>query len=359
MALAFQSTSISAANAAAAGTAAQSAIRDALLAHVSGAWTLVEEFDSSGGTIHWVVLKNATAQSAVGSDFYVCIGRIVATGQLGVMLSEVYTPTTTHSLGIYVPQSGGFSTSQLILADHSYSEGTSGAASSYNLGTTLAPGTGKPFCSVNTPAATMRFVTAIEKDYAIVYLNTTAWYIGALTDLMIPGPSVVAATPIGLCDLFQTNQALFGGLTRHPIAAADAPLGAGNSHQLQPLSANMTWLQRQAVDISVYGGADRYQANRVAASELAALMYGGIVANQTPNTPTKMGALRGKFKGLRASTFPGAAVIFDTIVVDAKKHIILLDKNTIGNAGGEFVSPQGLGATVKYGIVADTGVAAP
>lgn len=359
MAIAFQSTSISAASAAAAGVAAQSAIRDALVAHASGAWTLVEEFDSAGSTVHWVVLKNSAAISGNGVDFYLVIGRMASTGQLCMMLGEVYT-SATDTLSVLVPlanNNGSGGTSQTILADFSYAAGAAATPASFALGTTFPSSSPGPLAPVNTAAATMRFVTMIEKEYAIIHLNTTAWYIGALTDLIVPATGLVAATPIGLCDLFNLGIASFGALTRHPIDAALAPMQAAYTHSLQPLNNNMALIQRQAVDTAIYLHPDRFQGNRVAASELAAIMQGGAAGTGVNNTPAKLGALRGKFKGLRLATYPSAVALYDTIVVDGRKHIVLNDRGLI-QSSSEFVLPVGANTATRYGFACDTGVAA-
>lgn len=360
MAIAYQNTSVSAASAVLAGTAAQTAIRDALVAHASGAWTLVEEFDSAGATVHWVVVKCATAQSAVGFDFFVAIGRLTATGQLCLMVGETYVPTTTHTLGTVVPFSSSFSNGNTINSDGSWTAGAAGgAATTVVLGATFpTQSSGNVFAPVDTAAATMRFITTVEKEYAIVHLNSTSWYIGALTDLIVPSAGLVAATPVGLFDLWQTQAQNFGGLTRHPIAAADAPFTVGYSHCCVPFlhtqGAWMTPIQQQAIGTAIYGYGDRLQGPRVSAAELAALFYGGVQNLSTGNTTAKLGVVRAKFKGLRFTTFPFGAVAYDTVLVDAKKHAVLKDQGAVGG-GGQFVNPVNYATTTKFGYVVDSG----
>jgi hypothetical protein len=211
---------------------------------------------------------------------------------------------------------------------------------------------------MNTPAATMRFITIVEKDYAIIHINATAFYVGALTDLIVPGPGIAAAVPIGIVDLFNSGYGVFGGLTRHPIAAADAPLLVALSHSLSPFNGNnMPFLQRLAFNTALYLNPDRFQGNRVSASEIAAIMQAATYAGGANNAPAKVGALRGKFKALRVTTYPFAAAVYDTIVVDGRKHIILLDK--AGLSGTEFITPINYSNQVHWGFVCDTGVVAP
>lgn len=363
MAIVFQSTSIAAANAAAAGATAQSAIRDALVNHVSGAWTLVEEFDSAGATVHWVVLKNDSTISLNGVDFYLCIGRVASTGQLCLLLGEVYT-TATHALSVFVPLGNGNTNAATILADGSYAAGAGAAPSAYTLAASIVPGAAAPLAPANVAAATMRFVSMVEKDYAIININTSVFYIGALTDLIVPAAGLVAAVPIGLVDVLNITPGNFGGLTRHPIAAADAPMQVAFDHSLMPIlsgastSNHLLLIQRQAVDTALYLYADRLQGSRVAASELAAVMYAASVGTGVNNNPAKVGALRGKFKNIRLATYPIAAVVYDTIVVDGRKHVILSDRGAIPSTG-EFLMPNGYNTNTKYGYVCDTGVAAP
>lgn len=357
MAITYQSTSISAANAAAAGTAAQNAIRDALVAHPSGAWTLVEEFDSASLTVHWTVLKCDKTLSGVELDFFVCIGRVAATGQLTMMVGEVYT-VATHTLSTFAPNPSGSPSSNSILADFSYGQG-GGSVATFALGTAFPNSTGQPVAPVNTPAATMRFVTSVEKDYAIVNLNGTLFYVGALIDLIVPIPGLVAATPVGCFDLLNSSYGLFGALTRHPIDVALAPFQVAYAHAIKPVTINMmAAVERQALDTAVYLNPDRFQGNRVAASELAAIMAAADVGSGPASTASKTGALRGKFKNLRVATYPQAAVTYDTIVVDARKHIIMLDKGSFSSYSSEFVAPYNNSAQVKVGFVVDTGIAA-
>lgn len=359
MAIAFQSTSISGASAAAAGITAQSAIRDALIDHASGAWTSVEEFDSSGTTIHWVVLKNDKTISLNSADFYLIIGRTVATGQLCFMLGEVYN-SGTHTLSSLVPYASSGSTGNTILSDFAWAESNGSTPTSFALGTTFPPiSSGSALGIQPGVGSTMRYVSVVEKDYAIINLVTTAIYIGALTDLIVADANLSASTPIGLIDLFNANVGNFGGLTRHPIDAANAPLLVGASHSLFPfVNYPRQWLNSLAWGTGIYLNEDRYQSKRVAASEIAAIMAAADNSNGANNTAAKVGALRGKFKAIRVVTYPAGAVLYDQIVIDGRKHIILKDNGTLNGFNGYVVFPYNYSSTVRYGFAVDTGVAA-
>jgi hypothetical protein len=355
MALAYQSTSVSDADAPSAAILAQSAIRDALLAHASGAWTLVEEFNSAGGTIHWVVIKNDHTISGSVADLFFVIGRDVASGQMRMFVGEVYT-AATHTLSSFAPQASSSQSQNTILADFSYARNAEGASASYALGTTLPSGSQNPFAPSPTPLSTMRIITSVEKDYAILHVNATSVYVGALTDLIVPDAQLAAATPLGIIDLFGTGSQ-HGAFTRHPIDAANAPMQVGYSHMIYPFT--QTWfgaLQRAAMATSVYLYPDRYQGKKPAATEIMALMYSAQSQSDPNASAHRIGSIRGKYKGLRATTFPFAASNFDTIVVDGRKHVILSDKGMIG--GADFFQPYDYYNKIKWGYVVDTGVAA-
>lgn len=356
MAIDFQSTSISDANAAAAGVLAQSAIRDALLGHPSGAWTLVEEFDSSGTTIHYVVLKNDATLSTTDVEFFLVLARLASSGQVGFMVGEVYDDAT-NTLSAYVPQAGNTGGANTILADFSYAFSTGTTPQTWVLGTTFPSNLGDPLMVIPTSLATMHLVSIVEKDYAVISLNDKTIYVGALTDMIVPGPQLDAATPIGLVDLFEATVPAFGGLTRHPIDVDNAPMQVGYSHCLAPLLAyQISWAQWQAVATAIYLHQDRYQGDRVCASEMLAVMMASNTSGNANNGAEKVGALRGKFKNVRLTTYPWAASIYDLIVVDDRKHIILLDKGAL--TPGTFVTPNNYQTTIRWGWVFDTGQAA-
>lgn len=356
MAITAQNTSISAGSAAAAGITAQTALRDALVAHSSGAWTIEDEFDSSGAAVHWVVLKCATAISGVGFDFRVVIGRLVSTGAICVLVGETYV-IGTKTLSVFAPATT--SSTANILADGSFSGASTTAVATYVLGTTL------PGNSANGPvgvsiaqAATERLATFVEKDYAILSVNGTFMYVGALTDLIIPITGLTAAVPVGCMQLDQVNPGGqgFGGLTRHPIAAADAPMAIPYSHALLPFMVSPNYMpvvsgNPNAVLGATYGYKDRFQNNRVSASEILATMYAPFYGNNANSRADKTGALRGKFKGIRWTTIPTAAVVYDTILVDAKKSVIAVVQS--GSLSTPFVVPST--QLAKPGIVIDTG----
>jgi hypothetical protein len=354
MALVFQSTSVSDADAPAAGILAQTAIRDALLAHPSGAWTVEEEFDS-GSTIHWVVIKNDHTISGNPADFFFVIGREIASGLIRMFMGEVYT-AATNALSVYAPYASPAPSLNQILADFSYAKNNEGSTATFVLGAALPNGTLVPFYTSPSPLSTMRFITSVEKDYALIHLNNVSTYVGALTDLIQPDAQMAALIPMGIADLFGTGSQ-FASLTRHLIDVANAPMSVGYSHMLYPfLQSWLTVAQRQAVGTSVYLYPDRYQGKKPAAGEVSALTYASQSGSDANSSAHKVGVLRGKFKGLRVVTFPFAASNYDTIAVDGRKHVILSDKGMIN--GSDFFNPSDYYNKIKWGYVFDTGVAA-
>lgn len=362
MALTHQNTSIGAATAALAAAAAQTAWRDALTGHPSGAWTLADEFDSAGGTVHWVVVKNSTAISGVGADFYVCIGRVVATGIMGACVGEVYS-SGTKILSKFAPYTVSGASGQYIQADGSFGT-VSGTTANFTLSTALPSASGQPICAAAPSAATARLVTSVEKEYAILGWNVTFQYVGGLVDLITPKAGLVATPAIACVNLLDSSPGSFGSITNHPIAAADAPYNCGFAHALTPVySANQYFeiinMQSQALELSVYSHGDRYQNDRVSASELAGIMHIAL-AGSTGAKTDKTGALRAKFRGLRWTTGPFAATGYDNISVDGKKHMVLLTLTNIGSLSSyaAFATPNGeTNSVLKPMLVFDTGIA--
>lgn len=76
-------------NAGAVGQSMADKIRDDVTAHA--AWDLVEEFTPASGLVRWTVLKCLGSANGLGSDFFVVLGRTLATGELRFAICETYT----------------------------------------------------------------------------------------------------------------------------------------------------------------------------------------------------------------------------------------------------------------------------
>jgi hypothetical protein len=100
--LAFSTATINDANAAAVGLAMANRFRDDIVAHP--AWDLVEEYTPGGGAVAWTVFKCLASASGLSADYYVVMGRTIATGELRFALCEGYS-SSTHTMSRYVPVS--------------------------------------------------------------------------------------------------------------------------------------------------------------------------------------------------------------------------------------------------------------
>lgn len=80
------------------GQAMVEKIRDDVSAHA--AWDLVEEFTPASGQVRWYVLKCDGSANGLGSDFFVVIGRTLATGELRFAICETYT-AASHMMQKY------------------------------------------------------------------------------------------------------------------------------------------------------------------------------------------------------------------------------------------------------------------
>lgn len=363
MALEHQNISIGEADAAAAAVVAQDTWRDALLGHVSGAWTLEEEFDSSGSTVHWVVVKNDHTISGEAVDFYVCIGRIAASGDMCVFVGEEYT-SGSNTLSKIAPRSDqqGY-----ILGSGYYGGASSTDPAMFVLGTTFPNTNAMPLSNIIPNAPTERLFTSVDAEYAVLNVNDRTWYVGAIEDLIVPQTGLVATPAIGCGELVQGSYGRFFSITQHPIRAADAPFHVSAPHSMVPVWGGSfqgsCMLQNFAVLTAIYNYPDFYQGDRVAASEVLAVMSTGheIGYNDPDARVDKTGALRGKFKGIRFTTGPYAVSTYDDIVVDGNKHVVFGVMNNLNSSAPyqQFIIPYGAGsAVVKPLFVMDTGIPA-
>lgn len=96
----YTTGTINDANAAAVGLAMANRIRDDVVAHT--AWDLVEEFTPASGAVQWTVFKCLATESGLPADYYVIMGRTLATGELRFAISESYN-SSTDTLQYFAP----------------------------------------------------------------------------------------------------------------------------------------------------------------------------------------------------------------------------------------------------------------
>lgn len=350
MAIVFNTTSPSAASAALVAALVQSAWRDALTGHASGAWTLVEEFDSAGATVHWVVVKNNHLVSGLAVDFYVAIGRRASTGELAVCVGEGYN-TSGHVLSTYAARTSSGATA--LNADGTYT------SSSFTLGAALPSSTNEPMAGytggIVPAAATVKQTTHVDATYAILthYLSsgnamTHGFMVGEIGSSLIQAPSVDQPI-IGVAQVAGTALSP-GSLTRHPVEAATSAIKYPQLI-LSPEIGNflINAANPAAVRMGNYFGGDRYQGGRVGATEVLMMMYAPFQGAGNSG-PEVAGGTRGKFKAVRFAAVPDVSVPGDTVVIDSKKAMIIAKSTTPGTLSGAV-------STTFTGLLMDTGAA--
>lgn len=323
MAIAFTDTAVAETSAAIAAATIQTAWRTALTGHVSGAWTLVEEFASA--SINWVIVKNSTVVSGVGADFHVIIGRVISSGELMVFVAEGYD-TATKAISA---MAGQYTTSAIAI------DADGKIATTFVLGTTvpLYYQEPMPMHAIGTPPASVRALSAVESTHAIFAIPTLHAYVGQVTSLItgaVADPPAICMMNLNVAATVQGPDS-GGSLTRHPLSAART---AGQSppimyfpNRLLPIGVTslyaMARVARSLPELvqGTYFSGDRLQGNRYAASEILAVMtapFCGNYGNIAPSSVT--GALRGKFKSLRYASIPPTMAFADTVVIDGFKH---------------------------------------
>lgn len=88
MAIVYTTGTINQPDAGSVGTAMADKIRDDVVAHA--AWDLAEEYFPAGGAVRWYVFKCLAASSGLPADFFVVMGRTLATGELRFAICEGY-----------------------------------------------------------------------------------------------------------------------------------------------------------------------------------------------------------------------------------------------------------------------------
>lgn len=341
MAITYLQQNFAEANAPASALLFQNLLKQQLLAHPSLAWTLVEEFDSAGATIHWKVFKCANGGATVG-DYYLITGRRLSDGGINMFIAEGYD-AATHTATKYTPITD--TTQQGLLADMTAAVfGSTTVGVSWDLAAIWPPST------FGTPSNWGWVATATAKVFFCVGPKTITMGFAGNVVVMGAFDSIMSGITDYPCLGWQSL--LSGGLgwlTRHPLPASEMPYNATKGYWMfRTLGFDTNTMAYLAVNYPylfsgqyLYG--DKFQNGRVSASEL----YIAMTAGKAANTKGFSGFLRGKMRNVRVATGPAAAVPYDTMSIDGRKHII----TTVLGTG------QGVNADGTLFIACDTGVA--
>lgn len=265
-------------------------IRDDLI--LNAAWSLVEEFTPASGAIRWYVFKCAAAASGLSADFYVVMGRTLATGELRFAICETYD-STTHTMRY--PAINGNSSS--IAYDASGRRDTT-----FVLGTTaFTTSSGQPHYFGWTPGSTSTkwWLVAAEDGFTVAFNGAANAFVhvGAYAPLS----SLTNNLPIQITGSSDGN----GSITRNPAVASQNTYdwaltftgGGGTFVPNGPILGFQGDLRNN----------DKLQGNERPVAEQGMSVYQGVTA--TTQTPLTGWAL-GKQKRMRVGIQSPAGVAF-------------------------------------------------
>lgn len=204
MAITFTTGTINEIDAVTVGTTMAAKIRDDVVAHP--AWDLVEEFTAASGVVRWYVFKCLASASGLADDFYVVMGRTLATGELRITIGEGYN-SGTHVLSFF-PPNGSAATAVF--------DSTGRAPTTFTLGTAqIATATGQPLYHGWVPIGTSTkwWITTAEDGFTVAFNGAANGFahVGAytpLTSASIPTPVHIYGSATGY------------GITRNPAVAS-------------------------------------------------------------------------------------------------------------------------------------------
>lgn len=292
-------------NSAVAADIAQSQTRDAILLH-SG-WTLQEEFNSTTGGYHHVVLRCNSATSGLPADFFVALSRKISDGYLFSAMGELYAGRILSHVRMY-----GTTSSMPI----DTATGLRTTPSTLNLDTGL---TGANYATAASlpPAANLPWFVAVDNDHVCFRIGNLSEYLGAFTSL-VKAP-ITDPMPLASCFLNSNRSAPYSyssvsrmpGLTASPAPAYSYSLNDG----IPAISDIYLGALGNPVDMS-FDRPDLLQGGKSGAFEVPVLHY-------APNS-VATGYLRGKFKKLLVIYKPPVGtVISDTFTIDGKTHVVM------------------------------------
>lgn len=205
--IAYTTGSLSAASAAALGQAMAEKIRDDVVTHT--AWDLVEEFTASSGAVNWTVFRCNSAASGLPSDFFVVMGRTIASGELRFAICEGYD-STTHTMSKFgaFGETGNVAYTVDGCNPATYVLGTAAFSSSIN-----TPG----FNSWTPSGTTINWWLCVAEDGFTAAFHTEAFvHVGAYTPLS----TLAIALPLQIM-----GKNGFCWITRNPAVAGQTVHG--------------------------------------------------------------------------------------------------------------------------------------
>lgn len=290
MAIEYDTGTISQPDAGSVGLSMVEKIRDKLVAHA--AWELVEEVTPATATVRWYVFRCLATESGLPNNFYVIIGRTLATGELRMAICETYT-AGTRVMQHFAPN-GSTSSTRAYDANGRY-------AGTYTLGTVpFSTSNNEPAYKSWVPGGTStKYWIIVDVDRVMVAFN------GASNGFFFAGafePLVELAWPMPLMVWGMLGASSGSGILTSNPALASAAAGfqgglfveAGGGSTVQVGVTNS-----QAPALGPAGDLrynDKLQNNQRAVAEVGIIV--SPVAGQADHM-TSTGWFCGKQKGMR------------------------------------------------------------
>lgn len=277
-------------DAATVGATMANTIRDNVAAHA--AWSVVEEFTPSGGAVNWVVFKCDAAESGLSADFFVIVGRTIATGEIRIGICEAYD-SSTHTLQYSAPPED--------LSSINFDASGRNPAT-YVLGTAAY---GRKY-SKWTPSGTTTkwWIIAAEDGLTIAWNGAASEFVhvGAYTPLS----TLPNDLPLQVTGSDQTTS----GITRNPAIASTT----GYNYWLIANAGGST--PASSGPILGFRGDLRYP-DKLQGSSIAVAEQGIVMENFPANTQSDRGWALGKQKRMRiGGTVPSGFTFGDAYEVD-------------------------------------------
>ena len=231
MAIAYTTGTINQPDAGSVGLAMVEKIRDDLALHA--AWELVEEFTPGGGAVRWYVFKCLLGVSGLANDFFIVIGRTLATGELRFAICEGYN-AGSHTMAFY---------SRIGSASPNFDSEGRNSSDTYTLSTVVFPSSGaspKYHAWIPSGTSTKWFICAADDGFTVAFNGASNGFVHCggyvpLCEMVIPTPVILISSG--------SNQ---GELTRNPAVAGisasynalvtdNSGGGAGDTSSLTPL----------------------------------------------------------------------------------------------------------------------------